>query len=124
MLMIGHEGFQFKARGISVMLDKQKSLEQIGQFLQIAAHIPGVLQRLNVDYVLEDISMALGWNPQRALLQAPPPVQVMGQQGPAGGQGFPPQGTGNTPAQQIAGEQGAEQGGATNNPMALMGALG
>ncbi len=124
MLMIGDDGFQFKARGISVMLDKQKNLEKIGQFLQIAGNIPGVLQRLNVDYVLEDISMALGWNPERALLKPAPAVQVMGQQGAAGGTPFPEQGTGPTPAQQVAGEQGAEQGGSMNNPMALMGALG
>jgi hypothetical protein len=83
-----------------------------------------MLQRLNVDYVLEDISMALGWNPERALLRPAPSVQVMGQQGAQGGQGFPQQGTGPTPAQQVAGEQGAEQGGAQENPMAIMGALG
>jgi hypothetical protein len=124
ILMAADEGFQFKARGISIMLDKQKSLEQVGQFLQLAGHIPGMLQRLNVDYVLEDISMALGWNPERALLRPAPSVQVMGQQGPQGGQGFPQQGTGPTPAQQVAGEQGAEQGGAQGNPMAIMGALG
>ena len=124
ILMAADEGFQFKARGISIMLDKQKSLEQVGQFLQLAGHIPGMLQRLNVDYVLEDISMALGWNPERALLRPAPSVQVMGQQGAQGGQGFPQQGTGPTPAQQVAGEQGAEQGGAQGNPMAIMGALG
>lgn len=117
VLMAGEGGFRFKARGISVMLDKQKNLEKIGQFLQITSHIPGVLQRLNVDYVLEDIAMALGWNPEKALVQPSAQVQVMGQQGPNGGTPFPPEGA-QTPAQMMAGQQGAEMGGAANNPMA------
>ena len=117
ILMAADEGFRFKARGISVMIDKQQGLEKVGQFLQISAHIPGFLQRLNVDYALEEIVMALGWNPQRALLQPSPQVQVMGQQGQGGGSPFPPPGA-PTPAQQMAGEMGAEAGGATGNPQA------
>jgi hypothetical protein len=117
MLMGAPEDFKFKARGISVMIDKQQSLEKVGQFLQMSGHVPGILQRLNVDYVLEEIVMGLGWNPQRALLQPAPPVQVMGPQGQNGGTPFPPPGT-PTPAQAVAGEQGAVMGGAPNNPMA------
>jgi len=117
MLMAGDGSFNFRARGISVMIDKQQSLEKVGTFLQIAGHVPGILERLNVDYVLEEIVMGLGWNPQRALLQPAPPVQVMGPQGQQGGVGFPPPGT-PTPAQAVAGQQGAEMGGAPNNPMA------
>lgn len=126
ILMAGEGGFRFKARGISIMLDKQQSLEKIGQFLQITANIPGVLQRLNVDYVLEEVAQALGWNAEKALIAPAPPVQVMGTQGPSGGTPFPPQET-QTPAQVSAGQQGADLGGATNNPMAanqLTAALG
>ena len=83
----------------------------------MSGHVPGILQRLNVDYVLEEIVMGLGWNPQRALLQPAPQVQVMGPQGQGQGTPFPPPGT-PTPAQAVAGEQGAVMGGAPNNPMA------
>jgi hypothetical protein len=117
ILMNGDEGFKFKARGISVMIDKQQSLEKVAQFLQISGHVPGILERLNVDYVLEEIVMGLGWNPQRALLQPSPAVQVMGPQGQQGGVGFPPPGT-PTPAQAVMGQQGAEMGGAPGNPNA------
>lgn len=117
IMMVGDDGFTFKARGISVMLDKGQSMEKVTQFLQIASHIPGVLERMNIDTVLEEIVMGLGWNPQKVLLQAPPTVQVMGQQGQQGGQGFPPPGV-QTPAQQMAGQMGAEFGGAPGNPMA------
>jgi len=117
ILMAGDGGFSFRARGISIMIDKQQSLEKVAQFLQISGHVPGILERLNVDYVLEEIVMGLGWNPQRALLQPSPQVQVMGPQGQQGGVGFPPPGT-PTPAQAVAGKQGAEMGGAPNNPMA------
>ncbi len=117
VLMAGDEGFRFKARGISVMLDKQQSLEKVSQFLQIGAHLPGVLQRLNVDAVLEEIVMGMGWNPQKVLLQPGPQVSVMGPQGQTQGTPFPPPGT-PTPAQAVAGEQGAMMGGAPGNPMA------
>jgi hypothetical protein len=117
ILMAAPEGFRFKARGISVMLDKAQGLEKVTQFLQITSHIPGVLQRLNVDSVLEEIVMGLGWNPQKVLIQAPPQVQVMGPQGQGQGVPFPPPGT-ETPAQMVAGEQGAMLGGSPDNPMA------
>lgn len=117
ILMAGDEGFRFKARGISIMIDKQQSLDKVAQFLQISGHVPGILERLNVDYVLEEIVTGLGWNPQRALLQPSPQVQIMGPQGQQSGVGFPPPGT-PTPAQAVAGQQGAEMGGAPNNPMA------
>lgn len=117
MLMAANEGFQFKARGISLMLDKAEGMGKVQQFLQISSHIPGILQRLNVDYVLQEIVMGLGWNPQQALLQAPPMVQVMGPQGMTGGQGFPAPGV-SSPAQEMAGQMGAQMGGAPGNPMA------
>jgi hypothetical protein len=117
IMMIAHEGFSFKARGMSLMIDKQQSLEKVGTFLQMAGHVPGILQRLNVDYVLEEIIMGLGWNPEKALIQPSPAVQVMGPQGQTGGVPFPPPGT-PTPAQAVIGEQGAMLGGAPGNPMA------
>jgi hypothetical protein len=116
VMMVG--GFSFKARGISVMLDKARGLEQVTQFLQIASHIPGILQRMNVDAVLEEIVMGLGWNPQKMLINAPASVQVMGPAGQQqGGVPFPPPGV-MTPAQQMSAQMGAEMGGAPGNPMA------
>lgn len=115
ILMAAQEGFRFKARGISMMLDKAQGMEKVTQFLQITSHIPGILQRLNVDAVLEEIMMALGWSPEKMLLQAAPQVSVMGQQ--AAGQGFPMQGE-NTPAQDQSAMMGALMGGSPGNPMA------
>lgn len=117
IMMAANEGFRFKARGISVMLDRQQALNEVAQFLQIAGHVPGILQRLNVDYVLEEIVQGLGWNPERALIAQATPVQVMGPQGNGGGTPFPAPGT-PTPAQAVMGEQGATMGGAPNNPNA------
>jgi hypothetical protein len=120
--MSGDEGFRFKARGISMMLDKQQGMEKIAQFLQITSHIPGILQRMNVDAVLEEIMMALGWNPSKMLLQAAPQVNVAGPGQPQG-QPFPPPGV-NTPAQDQSAMLGALMGGAPGNPMANNQAFG
>jgi hypothetical protein len=117
ILMAAEEGFRFKARGISQMLDKAQGMEKVTQFLQITSHIPGILQRLNVDAVLEEIVMALGWNPDKMLVQAAPAVQVMGPQGQTTGPGFPPPGV-TTPAQDQSAMLGAQMGGAPGNPMA------
>jgi hypothetical protein len=118
ILMAGDEGFRFKARGVSVMLDRQKSLEGVMNFLQIAAHIPGILQRLNVDAVLEEITMALGWAPQKMILQSTGSVTIAGQPTTQGAP-FPPPGT-MTPMQEMAGQMGGQMGGAPGNPMAGM----
>lgn len=117
IMMAANDGFQFKAKGISVMLDRQQALQEVASFLQIAGQVPGILQRLNVDYVLEEIVQGLGWNPERALVQPAMPVQVAGPQGLQGGVPFPMPGT-PTPAQAVMGQQGAMMGGAPNNPMA------
>ena len=111
-------GFDFKARGISVMLDKTQALGKVQQFLEISSHIPGILQRLNVDAVLEEIIMALGWNPQKVLLApATPTVTSSTGQGPTGVP-FPPS-EGPTPAQAQAAQAGGELGGSQGNPNAL-----
>jgi hypothetical protein len=122
--------FAFKARGVSVMMDKAQDLKQIDAFTKLVSAIPGVMARINVDELLENIIVGIGWNPSRILLnpgsQPVIPVAVQGGQpvpmGPDG-QLPPPQMTGQqaaqlTPAQIVAGQQGAVQGGARNNPMA------
>lgn len=114
----GIDSFHFRARGISIMLDKAQSLEKVTQFLQIASFIPGILQRLNVDAVLEEIVTALGWNPQKVILQPSNPG-VLPTTGQTGGTAFPAQPDANTPAQEMAGQMGEQMGGSTNNPMAI-----
>lgn len=132
--MIG--GYSFKARGVSIMMDKAQDLKQIDSFVKLVSSIPGVMTRINVDELLENIIVGIGWNPSRLLLnpnsQPVMPVAVQGGQGVPGQQapqGMPPEllgmqsqaGNTNTPAQQVAGRQGAQLGGATNNPMAQRG---
>lgn len=107
-IMIG--GYEFKARGLSVLIDQQQRIGEITNFLQLLANIPGLMERINPDELLEAIMLPLNWNVERLLLSR---------------QGMPPGGVpgtaqntnGNTPAQQMAGQQGAQYGGATNNPM-------
>ena len=115
--MVG--GFQFKAKGISIMLDRAQSLDKIATFLQMVSSLPGILQKLNIDAMLEEIVVSLGWNPQKMLAsQATPSVTAANDQGnPSDEAGLPGAGT-QTPAQVTAGQQGAELGGSTNNPQA------
>lgn len=120
VVMFGNQGidsFNFRARGISIMLDQQQNLEKIGQFLQLGAHVPGFLQQLNAQAVAEEMTMAMGWNPSKILINQNPAVQAVN--GPQPGQAFPsPEGE-LTPAQSYSAEQGAAYGGATDNPMAI-----
>lgn len=123
-------GYQFRARGVSIMLDHGQDLQKIMQFLQMVGNLPGVLNYLNMPDLVEQIIVAMGWNPQRLLLQQASPSVIpaavqAGQPVPANGAPPPPQ-AGPAPAQgqrmltpnQIsAGEQGARLGGANNNPM-------
>jgi hypothetical protein len=121
--MIG--GFSFKARGVSIFLDKAQDLNKVMQFVQLISNVPGILTRLNIDEMLEQIIVALGWNPNKILVNPAtqpvvPPAVLAGNPQPAGSSGFPnPQQAAQlTPAQISAGQQGAMMGGATNNPMA------
>lgn len=125
--MIG--GFAFKARGVSVFLDKAQDLQKINSFIQLIGNIPGVMSRINVDEMLENIIIGIGWNPSKILLNpASPGVYPAAQQGgqPAeqGGEGASGGGTGGpgapnlTPVQALAAKAGAEQGGSRGNPAA------
>ena len=131
--MVG--GYSFKARGVSIMMDKAQDLKQIDSFVKLVSAIPGVMTRINVDELLENIIVGIGWNPSRILLypgsQPVMPVAVQGGNpmgGPEAPQGIPPEllgiqgGQGGqkmlTPAQQVAGRRGAIEGGSRNNPMA------
>jgi len=127
VVMFGSQGidsFNFRAQGISVMLDKQQNLEKISSFLQLGAHVPGFLQQLNAGAVAEEIVTSLGWNPAKMLVnQGQNAVQPVN--GPQPGQPFPAPAPGAmTPAQSFSASQGAEMGGAANNPMAPEGGLG
>lgn len=132
--MVG--GYSFRARGVSIMMDKAQDLKQIDSFVKLVSAIPGVMTRINVDELLENIIVGIGWNPSRILLnpgsQPVMPVAIQGgtpMGGPGGQpQGIPPEllgiqgGQGGqkmlTPAQQVAGRRGAVEGGSRNNPMA------
>jgi len=113
----------FKARGMSVLLDRQASMDRIISGLTLMSHIPGLLERLNVDGFLEEIVQAFGWNQNKLLLNpATPNVQTFGPNGIAVQSSpliaNPGDGSGNTPAEQFSAQQGGITGGATNNPVA------
>lgn len=132
--MVG--GYAFKARGVSIMMDKAQDLKQIDTFVKLVSAIPGVMTRINVDELLENIIVGIGWNPSRILLnpgsqpvmpvsvqaggQAPGAAmspEMLGMGGPQG-QGVSQREAPLTPGQIVAGRQGAQMGGSTNNPMA------
>lgn len=114
--------FSFKARGLSILIDQQQRIGEITNFLQLLANIPGLMERINPDELLEAIMLPLNWNVERLLinregLQAGGPTQQSPQAQP------PPTmaANGNTPAQNMAGRQGAQMGGANGNPMSRQG---
>jgi hypothetical protein len=122
--MVGDHSF--KARGISIMLDKQQMLGKVAEFMQLAGSIPGMLQRINMDAFLEETFNLFGWNPNKLLVQQAPPMTTPTQ--PTGGPPvpFPNPVTPNAqnPMQAQAGIQGVMYGGATNNPMANKSGMG
>lgn len=119
-------GFQFKARGMSIYLDKMQDRQRVIEFLQGLGSIPGALERINIDALLEEWFMTFGWNPEKMLISPstqpvstpPGPMEMMQ---PRGQSGFPTAEDTRrlTPAQISAGMQGAQKGGARNNPMAV-----
>ena len=125
--MVG--GFHFKARGVSIFLDKGQDLQRVTSFLQLIANIPGILTRINIDEMLQEVIVAMGWNPAKILpnsQQGVVPAAMMGGQAvPQGPDGMPALNQMElTPAQMSAGQQGAQQGGARHNPMAGFGFAG
>lgn len=121
--MVG--GFAFKARGISIFMDKAQDLQKINSFLQLIGNIPGILTRINLDEMLENIIVGIGWNPSKIILgsQANGVYPAGMQGGQPAEQGPPPMaGPGNpqklTPVQMLAARKGAQLGGSKNNPSA------
>jgi hypothetical protein len=120
--MVG--GFSFKARGLSSAIDQAARLGEIQQILSILANMPGLLQRIDPDRLLEKIFATMSWNTQELLLtpgtptvQTPAaPSAAPGQPVPGAAPGTP--GGGLTPMQQMNAQQGAQMGGARNNPNA------
>ena len=115
-MMLG--GFAFKARGVSVFLDKAQDLQQINSFIQLIGNIPGVITRINIDELLENIIIGIGWNPSKILInRGGPGVDAAAEMG-----GVPQAGPGQlTPQQMINANQGEMMGGAKNNPNANAG---
>ncbi|MDO8685721.1 MAG: hypothetical protein Q7J78_03515, partial [Clostridiales bacterium] len=106
-LMLG--GFAFKARGVSVFLDKAQDLQKINSFIQLIGNIPGIMTRINVDELLENIIIGIGWNPSKIILPQGQGGMPMDDQGQLTGQ------------QQVNAQQGANLGGARNNANANAG---
>jgi hypothetical protein len=112
-IMVG--GYEFKARGLSVMIDQQQRMGDIMQFLTLLSHIPGLMEQINPVELLEVIMMPLNWNPDRLILKGGP-MNSMGLGAPAAGAGGAGASAGRTPAQDFSARQGAMTGGAINNP--------
>ena len=117
--MIG--GFQFRARGISIYLDKMQDRQDVTQFIQGIGMLPGVLPRINIDGLLEEFTTTFGFNPQKILMQPSSQGVVAAGQSAPGTPGMDPDMAGQSPMQIAAGQQGAALGGSTNNPMAIGG---
>ena len=127
-IMVG--GYGFKARGISIFLDKQQNSERAAKFFELIANIPGVLEMLGKEGIaalIEELVIAFGFNPSKIVpgLGAPPvisPAILAGQELPTGANGLPSfSKPGLTLSQASAGEQGRRLGGSTNNPQANFG---
>jgi len=113
-VMVG--GSRFKARGISIFLEKQQQIQNAVQFIQLMMNIPGLLQRVNIDAWLEEILVGLGYNPNKILLKpatspVAPPLVYQGNEPPGDNAGHT-----LSPMEEMNAQQGATQGGATNNP--------
>jgi len=110
IVMMGE--YSFKARGLSVLIDQQQRVGEINNFVQTLAQIPGLLDGLNRDELLEALMLPLNWNVERLLISKSQP----------GVTGAAPQPAINpalqNPTQQRNAQLGAAQGGATNNPNA------
>ncbi len=112
--MVG--GYSFKARGVSIMLDRSQDLQKIDSFMKLISSIPGVMTRINLDKLLENLVIGIGWNPGSILLDQNSTVMPAGMQ--AGMPVNPQAAATQTPAQIANGQAGARLGGAVNNPMA------
>ena len=89
-------GYKFRMEGMSKMIARTNELAKINEFLQLAASLPVIAQRINFDKLLYRIVEAYGWSPSEVLLPAPvqgqPPVPAEGVAAP------PPELTGAIPA--------------------------
>lgn len=127
--------YNFKVRGMSIMIDRQQKIGELKEILQLLSYLPGFIEQLNPIATLEEVLMPLGWDPARLLMNPgamgvsmptvgalPPPPQMpmlpppMG--GPQGGGLVGPGGPGRTPMATRAAEDGAKYGGARDNPVA------
>jgi hypothetical protein len=124
--------YNFKVRGMSIMIDRQQKIGELKEILQLLSYLPGFIEQLNPIATLEEVLMPLGWDPARLLINpgamgvsmptvgaVPPAPQPMlpppgGAQGPGGNAGGP----GRTPMAQRAADDGAKYGGARDNPAA------
>lgn len=111
--------FSFKVRGLSLMIDRQQRIGELKEILTLLSYLPGFIEQLDPQAVMEEILMPIGWDPRRLMINqgqggvttpmiGAPPTQNM----------LPPPGsmTQNSPMQQMNAAQGAQRGGATNNP--------
>lgn len=91
------EHFEFKGKGISVVLSKAQELEKVDMVLSRFGRYPNLAQRVNMDKILEKVAEALSWDPKEMLL---PPGQT----------NMPPPGPGQQIPQTPLPAQGMPQG--------------
>lgn len=109
--------FSFKARGLSVLIDQQQRIGEVTSLIQLLSTVPGLLDGLDRDELLEALIMPLNWNVEKLIISRQGGgTQIQGQPSPAiNTQG--PNGQAS-PAQGRNAQLGAKLGGAANNPMA------
>jgi hypothetical protein len=123
-IMVGD--YSFEVKGLSIMLDRAQKLGEFKEILQLLSYLPGFVERLNPDSIMEEILAPIGWDPNKIFLNPAAGVGVTplpGQLPSAPPMINPPGGTtpasGQQPAMQKRNAmEGARLGGAMNNPMA------
>lgn len=99
------------------MIEREQKIGELKEILQLLSYLPGFIERLNPDAMLEEVLMPLGWDPSKLLIN--PAMSSVTTPAPGAQpqpQMIPP---GAPPAMERRNAaEGARMGGARNNPVA------
>ena len=111
--------FAFKVRGLSMMIDRQQRMGELKEILTLLSYLPGFIEQLDPQVMMEEILQPMGWDPRRLMInqgQGGVTTPMIGANNPQQLLAPPGSMTQNSPMQQMNADQGAQRGGATNNP--------
>jgi hypothetical protein len=122
-IMVGD--YSFEVKGLSIMLDRAQKMGEFKEILQLLSYLPGFVERLNPDAIMEEVIAPIGWDPNKIFLNPAAGVGVTPLPGQLPSAPVMPQGNTPTPQsttqpamQQRNAMEGARLGGANQNPMA------